>query len=154
MPYSALTIANQILKKAKQDGQELSNMKLQKLLYIANGLYLAKSGTPLIEDPIEVWPYGPVVREVYHRFKTYGNKEIPVSNDIPEIDLDIDSRDAIEFALEISKRVSAIQLSNWTHKEGAPWTEARKKDEQIISNKSMEEFFSPFKNYNFAGGAG
>jgi uncharacterized phage-associated protein len=46
------------------DEGDVSNMKLQKLLYFAQGRFLAQNGIPLFDNPIEAWNHGPVVREV------------------------------------------------------------------------------------------
>jgi uncharacterized phage-associated protein len=72
MAYKALDIANKILAKASSsDSEELiSNMKLQKLLYYQQGFHLAYFGTPLFDEEIETWMYGPVVPAVYY---TSGN---------------------------------------------------------------------------------
>jgi uncharacterized phage-associated protein len=125
-------------------------MSLQKLLFIANGLYLAKNGAPLIQEPIEVWPYGPVIKSVYQEFKAYGNsaiKQIPLSYSInQQKELDKATDDVIEFALEIAKNLNAIQLSNWTHLPESPWTEAKKNNEKEISNDLMINYFKKFVN--------
>ncbi|RZJ56200.1 MAG: DUF4065 domain-containing protein [Flavobacterium sp.] len=150
MAQSAIFLSGEILKRAKEQNIEISNMSLQKLLFIANGLYLAKNGTPLIQEPIEVWPYGPVIKSVYQEFKTYGNsaiKQIPLSYSINQHkELDKAADDVVEFALEVAKNLNAIQLSNWTHLPESPWTEAKKKNEKEISNDLMINYFKKFVN--------
>nr|WP_315219785.1 type II toxin-antitoxin system antitoxin SocA domain-containing protein [uncultured Flavobacterium sp.] len=149
MPYSSLYMSGEILKRAKEKAEGISNMKLQKLLYIANGLYLAKSGTSLIEEPIKAWKYGPVIEKVYHEFKRYGNQDItsiPLEYQLynHNVNLDEDANLAIEFVIEVAKKLNAIQLSNWTHDEKSPWTIARLNGESIISEKLMKDFFIQF----------
>ena len=63
MSYPVLAIANKLLASATDyDGGELmSNMKLQKMLYYQQGYHLAAFGTPLFDEDIEAWMYGPVV---------------------------------------------------------------------------------------------
>jgi uncharacterized phage-associated protein len=150
MAQSAIFLSGEILKRAKEQNIEISNMSLQKLLFIANGLYLAKNGAPLIQEPIEVWPYGPVIKSVYQEFKSYGNsaiKQIPLSYSInQQKELDKATDDVIEFALEIAKNLNAIQLSNWTHLPESPWTEAKKNNEKEISNDLMINYFKKFVN--------
>ena len=43
----------------------VDQMKLQKLLYFAQGHHLADFGELLFREDIEAWKYGPVVRVVY-----------------------------------------------------------------------------------------
>lgn len=151
MPYSSLYMSGEILKRAKEVGEGISNMKLQKLLYIANGLYLAKKGTSLIEEPVKAWKYGPVIEKVYYEFKKYGNQDItsiPLEYELynQNVNLDADAQSAIDFVIEVSKKLNAIQLSNWTHDENSPWSLARLNGDTIISEKLMKDFFSQFLN--------
>jgi len=78
--YSAFDIANYFLLKAQEAQEEdqelISNLKLQKLIYYAQGIHLASEGTPLFPDRIEAWTYGPVVPTLYHHYKTYGSSGI------------------------------------------------------------------------------
>lgn len=69
--YNVLEIAHKILNKATQTEFEepISNLKLQKLLYYMQGFHLAYFDTPLFDDDIEAWMYGPVVPCVYNHFK-------------------------------------------------------------------------------------
>ena len=53
-------------------GDLMTNLRLQKLLYFAQGWHLARFGRPLFDASIEAWPYGPVVPEVYRAYKEYG----------------------------------------------------------------------------------
>ena len=141
MPHSALQISGEILKRAKEKGIEISNMKLQKLLYIANGIYLAQDGNPLIEEPIEVWPYGPVIKNVYHEFKNYGNQNItslPLAYQFGNrVDFDKIAEESIDFSLDVADKLTAIQLSNWTHDDNSPWTKAQKNGDQIIKGEKI-----------------
>ena len=47
------------------DHQPMTAMKLEKLVYYGQALYLVWHGVPLFEDPIEAWANGPVVRALY-----------------------------------------------------------------------------------------
>lgn len=59
-------------------GWNVSNLRLQKLLYIAHMVYLGRYRKPLIEEGFEAWMYGPVVPQLYHKMKVYGAS--PVSD--------------------------------------------------------------------------
>jgi uncharacterized phage-associated protein len=148
MSKSALFISCEILKKAKEQDLCISNMSLQKLLFIANGAYLAKTGNPLINEPIEVWPYGPVVREIYHEFKNYGSSDIthiPPTRSLGEDkNLDDTANEALEFVVNVASKLDAIQLSNWTHLPDSPWSTAKEANQSIIPNKVMEKYFKQF----------
>lgn len=148
MSKPALFLSGAILSRAKEKNIGISNMSLQKLLFIANGAYLAKTGEPLLIDPIEVWQYGPVVKSVYHAFKEYGNsniRQLPVSYSMAiDKNLDDTANQAIDFVLKIAQELNALQLSNWTHLPDSPWSKAKEQGKAIIPNELMQDYFKQF----------
>ncbi len=67
--FRARDIARWFIAWAENVDAEVSNLKLQKLLYYAQGHRLGATGEPLFSDPIQAWAHGPVVAEVYHAYK-------------------------------------------------------------------------------------
>lgn len=123
---SAVDVANEIIRVAHETGKSISNMKLQKLLYLAQGIHLAlKTDAPLFDDPIEAWKYGPVVPSVYHKFKIYFSGEIPQNHPFTgnAVELNSDQKKIIERVVELYGGLSAMRLSNFTHLEESPWFE-------------------------------
>lgn len=117
---SAKDAAAYLLSKQDQEEPDISNLKLLKLLYYAQGVSLAMNRVPLFAEPLEAWKHGPVVASVYHEYKKYGNGPIPCvrSPEIPERD-----RAALELAYGRWGQYSASALRTKTHNE-APWSEA------------------------------
>ena len=76
MSYQAIDIANKLLTRAKREenGELMSNLKLQKMLYYEQGFHLAYFDTPLFKDEIEAWMYGPVIPAVYEHFRSSGRQ--------------------------------------------------------------------------------
>ena len=71
--YPATTIANEFLRLANAQGNSVTHMKLQKLVYLAHGWHLALcDGATLINEQIEAWDHGPVIRALYAAFASYG----------------------------------------------------------------------------------
>jgi uncharacterized phage-associated protein len=62
---SAIAVANWFIEQNRIAPSDLTHLKIQKMLYFAQGWHLAYFDVPLFEDPIEAWKYGPVVRPVY-----------------------------------------------------------------------------------------
>lgn len=84
MAYNVSDIAKVLIKKAEQVscGEEfMTNMKLQKMLYYQQGFHLAYFGTPLFDEEIEAWMYGPVVPSVYDEYKSYGKNGIHLDSE-------------------------------------------------------------------------
>lgn len=142
MSYSVNDIANKIiLATDAEKGDIISNLKLQKLLYYAQGYHLAFFHTELFDAPIEAWMYGPVVPEVYRRFKENGHQAIVLDpTGFKEIELNQEEEDMFRQVMAEYGKFNAIKLMDMTHDEH-PWKEAFGKDDKTIDVASMKRFF-------------
>ncbi|MGV0161034.1 Panacea domain-containing protein [Mycobacterium colombiense] len=142
--YSATTIAKWFVDWANSDDAELSNLKLQKLLYYAQGHYLADNDRPLFRDDIQAWSHGPVVPDVYHAFKGFGAGPISLQDDDPFEWDDVDSATS-QFLAKVWNTygsVAAWKLRNMTHAE-APWMEHFNQGERhvVIPKEEIKAYF-------------
>ncbi len=141
--YKALTIAKYFLSRSdKESGEIISNLKLQKLLYYAQGYYIGLNGSsnPLFSDTIYAWKHGPVTDIVYKHYKESGKNALPEEK-CPAII----SEEDISFLDEIYRsygRFSAWVLRDMTHRE-APWFDNYKVNVNniVIPLVEMEVFF-------------
>lgn len=141
MAYKALDIANKLLAMASNNSCEdlMSNMKLQKLLYYQQGFHLAMFGSPLFDEEIEAWMYGPVVPSVYSHFKSHGNNGIMPEVDEP-VTLTDEEENLFNEVYDIYGRYSAYGLMDMTHSE-SPWKSTQPGVGNIITKEKMTEFF-------------
>jgi len=166
--YPAKAIANYFINKSVIESKEdLTLMKLMKLIYIAHGWKLALSGESLIQENIQAWQFGPVIESIYHEFKQFGNRHIDGlapkirNTDTSEIEFfeieknDEETKSLLDKIWEVYKKFTGIELSNWSHEEGGPWYDiyvrnhGDKKRGSVISNENIKEYFTKFrKNKN------
>lgn len=141
MAYSVLDIANKLLCKAAnyRGGELMSNLKLQKMLYYEQGYHLAKFGTPLFQEEIEAWMYGPVVPSVYEYYSKFGANGISPEREELDLDNELEEKLFNEVFIAYSP-YSAIGLMNKTHEE-KPWKTTPAKVGSIISKEKLEKFF-------------
>ena len=156
MTYSSKAIANYFLKLAELRQQTLNPMKLQKLVYLAHGWYLAITGEPLISEKVEAWQWGPVIRALYHEFKEYG--KYPIKKSATDIERDkmgffVVSPPKDPSTIQLLDKVydvyggyTAIQLSTLTHEKGTPWDFAWKNEEDIITNELIKDHYTTLAN--------
>lgn len=148
--YSSLAIAYAFVQKGIDDGNPVTQMKLQKLVYFANGIHLAQYGEPLIKENFESWDYGPVIPQIYQQFKIYGSSPIddtslffvfnPSAKNVLDLAvLDENAKETISVTWKSLKDISAITLSAWTHKKGSPWEKHYQNG--IIPNDEIKEYF-------------
>lgn len=116
----------EVAKKICEAGNwEITNLKLQKMLYIAQVLYIGKHNGEkhLFRASFEAWDYGPVVPLVYHTFKIFGNKPIQKFA-FPETTGNACSKEESNFINTIALALSKISASNLvalTHRKGSGW---------------------------------
>ena len=137
MAYKALDIANKIISKTDlEHGDTISNLKLQKMMYYQQGFHLAYFGTPLFDEDIVAWQYGPVVPSVYKEYKSCESNSISTSKE--GISLSDDEEELFNNVYEEYNQFSAVALMKMTHEE-SPWktTEIN----SVISRDKMMAFF-------------
>ncbi|AHM74329.1 MULTISPECIES: Panacea domain-containing protein [Yersinia] len=142
-------VADYILAHSDEEnsGDLISNLKLQKLVYYAQGFSLALLGRPLFEEPIEAWMHGPVVPELYHKYKDNGTQALPVPADVDFSKYSDDEKELLDEVYKIYGQFSAWKLRNMTHDEN-PWKETYVEGagSREISNDSMKRFFDTLVN--------
>lgn len=140
--YNASDIANWFLNYNKamrnmesDDIELISNLKLQKLLYYAQGSYLALKNELLFNEKIKAWKHGPVVLEVYNKYKKYKSNGI---DEFETVDIDDETTAVLREVYDVFGVYSAWGLRNKTHNE-KPWQETEQNDE--IKIDLMKSFF-------------
>lgn len=121
--YDVLTVADDILKIAKEKGKSLTPMQLVKLSYIAHGWSLALLDRPLFHNRIEAWKYGPVIPDLYRATKSYGRNPIPHSaiKDSGTPSVMPETHAFLEDVFNKYGDLSGPTLSYLTHQSGTPW---------------------------------
>ncbi len=154
--YDPRAIANHFLDiaESKRVGHgalqdDLTPLKLQKLVYFAHGWNLALKGEPLIDEQVEAWTHGPVIPSLYFAFRNHGNQPIDAKYVDVEYAYAMDgtpfvrsrhepslrdhpgqeayTRSLLDRIWEVYGHCTASQLSTMTHQPGTPWDTVVKK---------------------------
>lgn len=131
-------LAHNKLVALDEGAEYISNLKLQKLLYYAQGSFLAVTGAPLFDDNIVAWEHGPVVESIYYTYRRYGADGIPFDEDC---DLSMFTKEENALLSEVYNefgQYSAWKLRNMTHAE-APWKETPRNS--VIPQKKIKDYF-------------
>lgn len=119
MAVSALSAARTLCELRDWN---ISNLALQKILYIAEMYHLGMTGKPLIREDFEAWDYGPVVPEVYSQARGFGSGPVPnVFHWIPSVPPHTEEHKILAEVADMTKRFSAGQLVDITHWTGGAW---------------------------------
>lgn len=127
----------------------ITHLKLQKLLYNAQGIYLAMTGNKLFAENLEAWTHGPVVRDVYDTYCVFGRSPIIIpatpENDqiVTKIESDTETKEILDMVYDTFSIYTAWQLREMSHEKGSPWekTEINETiDTELIKDYFKKEF--------------
>lgn len=115
----------------------ISNLKLQKLLYYAQGIHSALYDEPLFTESIEAWQYGPVVDAVYQKYKANGADGIKDFTP-PEENFKPTEETTLQFVQNAFGQFSAWKLAEMTHEE-MPWKDTPRNE--VIPLERIHSYF-------------
>jgi len=120
----------------------ITPLKLQNLLYYVQGLSLHIYGKPAFENKIMAWNYGPVVEEIYKKYKGKN----PISTCKKDIKLSKGLDFIIDTVVNDYGKYNANSLINLTHDEN-PWKTTKNNEE--ISQDIIKEYFDKVYSVDF-----
>ena len=136
MAYSAVSVANSIIKLANDRGiRDLSPMKLQKLMYFTQFWYVKNFEHFLINDNFVRWKFGPVIPSIYYELKNYGSMHVdsyirqlsPNNEAVVYMIAKDDDRawQLLDKVLDKFGNLDGFELSALTHREKSSWSSGR-----------------------------
>jgi uncharacterized phage-associated protein len=99
----------------------VTNLALQKILYLAQMVHLGRTGERLIEGEFEAWDYGPVTPDLYRTVRMFGDK--PIQNvffGAPRI-FGTREEETLRDACEHLLTKSPSELVAMTHRQNGAW---------------------------------
>ncbi len=140
-------VADYFLSKVDMEaGSCITPLKLQKLLYYAQGWFLAFYDAPLFSNDFQAWVHGPVSSEIYTKYQHYGYKGIDKSNCDLSKKLDPKQNELLNEIYITYGSYDAKALENMTHVE-LPWKKARNgiggndRCREVIHKENMKKYF-------------
>lgn len=132
MKYSPLAIANAFYDLSVRSGRDdFTHMKVQKLVYISHGWNLGITESPLINEDVLAWRYGPVIQTIWNQYREFGRSPIDrlaqvlrygESPEEPQLHDDDDwTSTLVQRMWALYGNLSGFQLSTMTHSDGSPW---------------------------------
>lgn len=120
MSISALQAAKIM---GETSGWKLSNLEMQKLLYLAHMLHLGISKKPLVDGSFEAWHLGPVHPELYHELKVFGADPVyDIFRSVPKPEAeDCFEKTILQVVLRQFSELSQGDLVGLTHWKNGAW---------------------------------
>lgn len=145
VPLSVIQVADYFIAKSSPNTKySVTHLKLQKLVYYAQGWYLALTNEPLFDEQLEAWVHGPVSPDLYGVYSQNGYLDIEKNGS--ELNIDVKAKEILDFIWENFGHYTGKQLENFTHEE-KPWIIARgdllpfQSSNNVITKESMREYF-------------
>lgn len=151
--YSVDTISKYIINYCDEHFGGVSNLRLQKLLYFVQVEFIKETGQAAFKEEIEAWSFGPVVPEIYRKYKIFGRENIILNTSIGlDFLLDFDNvlseevsekdKKIINGVLKEASNLPTAELVNISHKQD-PWKNAYNKNERgkVITKESIYNYF-------------
>lgn len=148
----ATPVVNHLLRKGfREKADDMTPLKIQKMLFFLHGWYLAIAGEPLIDGGFEKWQYGPVSRDVYESLRSYGGQPVddyirdwdPKKGDMAAFFVKVDAKpkfiDVLEAVWAKYSPMTAAQLSTLTHLPNTPWSLTANRE--IIDDDMIRDHF-------------
>lgn len=151
MTYDVLDISKYIIVRGYELGDFISNLKLQKLLYFVQAEFMVEKGCPCFYSKIEAWAFGPVVPDVYDKYKMFGSGSVPIVIE-PKDDLDYkiikdlileEDKQIIDKVINLFLPYSAASLTDLTLNQ-KPWIDAYVCNHLKIgeiTNEALKDYF-------------
>lgn len=144
--YNSTEVSRKMIQMAKDKGLGLSNLQLQKLIYISHGYLLGWKCRPLISEQIEAWTYGPIISAIYHQYSQHGENKIVIDQEIQtSLDGDQDALHVIDGVLNLYGDLDAVQLVTLTSQANTPWHDVWSKKGELptypMDNESIKNHY-------------
>lgn len=118
--YTAKQVVKWLQIQAKKHNiNDLTQMKIQKLLYLCQAYSFSFNDSPLFSDKIVANEYGPTVTSIIKDVKPFGKNNVEnIYNDI-DINFDEETLIILNFVFNKFKKYTAGKLVDLTHQDSA-----------------------------------
>lgn len=141
--YSAINIAAALISEADSMNLPVTNLALQKYLFYIQLWNMRSNKCPAFSDGIEAWRHGPVIRDIYEKFRKYISSPIDPQDKVlseNRVYLDNDTMQVVQYVLQKYSELSDWDLVRLT-RATQPWEDAYISGETaIIPKESLFEF--------------
>lgn len=141
-------IANWFINKSIDKEEYLTPLKLQQLVYLSNCWHLAVRDEPLITQHFEAWKYGPILQDLYYKYKHWGKflittkeKDVPVEDSAVEI---------MEFCWDKYSFFSEKDITLLTNCEFSPWQQTRNRFRSTSDYRIPDDLIKNYYKFKYS----
>lgn len=145
--YNSVDVARFIIATANEKRISINITKVQKLLYIAYGLYIAVKDERLTDEHPQAWPYGPVFPTTRSKLLNAEFYSINFEDaELAKMKQDDTLNSLIELVFNHFGNWTASQLTAWSHGDGSPWERTTEQDDFKWGNRIPDAYIQSYFN--------
>lgn len=139
--YDLNTITNFIIKYSNASTLDISNFKLQKILYFVQSQFLINYQQICFAEPIYALNFGPVIKPIYNYFKFYGTTDINTL--IPNTTKQTIAKRDQELIINVLRQCTQYSDTDLLHLiyRQTPFKTAQNSISEIIDINDLYKFF-------------
>lgn len=138
--YQGIEIADYILNYAEQCNYQITNLRLQKILYYIQLNFLKQYDHVIFEDDILAMRHGPCIQSVYDRYHIWGRHSI-IKRDHSPFHLKEKEGALIKQVVDACMLLPEYELADRSQKENGPWYQTFfVKREEVIPVECMRKY--------------
>ena len=139
---NARDVANYLLFVTSEACSDVTNMKINKLVYYAQG-HALQQGFSLFDDEIRAGDHGPIIEDLYHFYEEWGDQPIQEWDEDAARALPENIRAFLIDIAAVYGQYSAAQLRWMTHQPHTPWKDNYQKGGRyrLIPTDDIRRYF-------------
>jgi uncharacterized phage-associated protein len=138
--YDSVYVARYLIKRCFDEKiQDVGNTKINKLLYLVYGFFLAIYDSEIITERPKYFPYGPVFPRVFRNFDNLITFDLTYN-------FNENFEKVVNYVIKYFSRISAGKLSSWSHENGSPWDRMKQRNASFGDELLVQEVKEYFKN--------
>ncbi len=149
MSLPILDAAQFILENSRRT---VTQLELQKLLYLSQMTHLGKYNKPVLAARFEAWKFGPVNRLLYNEIKRFGANPIPSTEILGNVDTISAVGHTAQAVLnqtvdELSEMTASdlIRITHWVKGAWAKTYNSKNPNSEIPESLMRQEYFDRLK---------
>ncbi|BDR59347.1 Panacea domain-containing protein [Xylocopilactobacillus apicola] len=136
--------------------EPITNMKLQKLMYFAQGICLAVHDKRLFDDQIYAFKHGPVVKGIREKYRgkylpeltdqISDQRAIELADNFDLISTDQSASEVLNITWQKYGKYTASYLRELSHDQKGPWEKSYCEDKEWIKidNQEIKNYFKEY----------
>lgn len=118
--YDQQDIAKYVIYTSYKQGKYITNLRLQKILYFLQLIFLDIYNKPCFDAKMEAWDLGPAIPDIYKYYEEYGTQFLPPEKTSRNFKIKKEEKETIDSTISLLSKYSTIQLIGIV-KSQTPW---------------------------------